>query len=99
MGIFRYLKYLKLMALFKDVVKAYKEETGEGKAPAILHRRVYGGIIVLIGTGIGIYAGVDLSATFPEMIDSVEKVVAAVTVLYGAIGVIIGAIKAKRKEK
>lgn len=93
-----FLKYFKLMALFKDTVAAYKEETGEGKAPAILHRRVYGAIIVLAGTGIGIYAGVDFSASFPEIIDSVEKIIAAAMVLYGAVGVIIGALKAKRKE-
>jgi len=89
-------KYLKLMLLFRDVVQAYKEETGK-EAPAILHRRVYGAIIILIGTGIGIYAGVDFSDSFPEIIDSVEKIIAAVTVLYGTIGVIIGAVKAKRR--
>lgn len=93
-----FFKYLKMMALFRDVVKAYREETGEDKAPAILHRRVYGSLIILIGTGIGIYAGVDFSASFPDIIDSVEKIIAAVTVLYGAVGVIIGTLKAKRKE-
>jgi hypothetical protein len=94
-----FLRYFKLLGLFKDAVSAYKEEEGKDKAPAILHRRVFGAIILLVGTGIGIYFGVEtdiLAGHLNAIIDNVDKLISAVIALYGIIQIIVGLIKRKR---
>jgi hypothetical protein len=92
------LKYLKLLPLFKDAVSAYKEEEGK-PVPAILHRRVFGAIILLVGTGIAVYYGIEgdvFTANLGKITESLDSIISAALVLYGAIMMIIGQIKSKR---
>ena len=96
-----FLKYFKLLGLFKDAVTAYKEESGKDTVPVILHRRVFGAIIMLLGIAAGIYFGIDsdlMSGQLQVIIESIDKIVSAVLVLYGTIQVIIGAIGAKKRN-
>ena len=94
-----FLKYFKLLGLFKDAITAYQEETGKDNIPVILHRRVFGAIIMLIGIAVGIYFDLDsdiLSGHLNLIIESIDKIIGACLILYGMIQVIIGMIKAKR---
>ena len=96
-----FLKYFKLLGLFKDAITAYKEESGKDTVPVILHRRVFGAIIMLLGIAAGIYFGIDsdlMSGQLQVIIESIDKIVSAVLVLYGTIQVIIGAIGAKKRN-
>ena len=99
---FSFLKYFKLIALFKDAVTVYKEEsTGDAPVPTLLHRRVIGAIIAIIGTALGIYFGLDtdiLNGHLASITDSIDKIVSAGLVLYGVIQVIVGMIGAKRRN-
>lgn len=94
------LKYLKLLPLFKDAVTSYKEEEGQ-PVPAILHRRVFGAVILLIGTAVAIYFGVEgdvFTANLGKIIESLDGIISAALVLYGAVMMIVGQIKSKRNE-
>ena len=96
-----FLKYLKLLGLFKDAVSVYKEEEGKDKVPAILHRRVFGAIILLIGTGFGIYYGIEtdvITGNLQAIVDNVDKIISAVLALYGIILVIVGTVGARRRN-
>jgi hypothetical protein len=98
---FSFLKYVKLLGLFKDAVTAYKEETGEDKVPKILHRRVFGAIILLIGTTIGIYFGIESdiwAGNINAIVDNLDKLVSAVIALYGIVQIIIGIFGARRRD-
>lgn len=97
---FNFLKYLKLLGLFKDAASAYKEEQGKDKVPVILHRRFFGAVIFLVGTGIGIYYGIEsdiFTGNLNLIVDSVDKITGATLALYGVIQMIVGTIGAKRK--
>jgi len=97
---FSFLKYFKLIALFKDAVTAYKEEK-DGPVPILLHRRVIGAIIAVVGTGLGVYFGLDsdiLNGHLASITDSIDKIISAGLILYGMIQVIVGMIGAKRRN-
>ena len=96
---FSFLKYFKLIALFRDAVTVYKEESiGDAPVPALLHRRVIGAIIAVIGTALWVYFGLDtdiLNGHLAGITDSIDKIVSAGLVLYGIVQVIVGMIGAK----
>ncbi len=96
-----FLKCFKLLGLFKDAVTAYKEESGKDSVPAILHRRVFGAIIILLGIAAGVYFGLDtdiLTGQLNQIIDGVDKIISAGFVLYGIIQMIVGAIGARKRN-
>ena len=91
-------KYLKLIGLFKNSKKAYKEHTGRDR-PAYLSRRFVGAVVLLVGTALSIYVGVEIDKEFLNMVaDNIEKVVAAGIILYGAVMEIVGIVKRERKK-
>lgn len=97
---FSFLKYFKLIAMFRDAVTAYKEEN-YGPVPALLHRRVVGAIVAIVGAVLGLYFGLDtniLDGHLVEITDSIDKIVSAGLVLYGVIQVIVGMIGAKMRN-
>jgi hypothetical protein len=96
-----FLKYFKLLGLFKDAITAYREESGKDSIPVILHRRVFGAIIILLGIAAGVYFGIDsdiLSGNLQVIIESIDKIVSATLVLYGTIQVIVGVIGARKRN-
>lgn len=98
---FSFLKYVKLLGLFKDAVTAYKEETGEDKVPKILHRRVFGAIILLIGGTAGIYFGLEgdiWTGHLNAIIENLDKLISAIVSLYGIAYIIIGIFGAKKRD-
>ena len=99
---FSFLKYFKLIALFRDAVTAYKEESGKGApVPVLLHRRVVGAIVAIVGATLGIYFGLDtdiLNGHLASITDSIDKIISAGLVLYGVTQVIVGMIGAKRRN-
>ncbi len=93
---FKFLKYLPLVGLTKDVSKAYKEDTGKER-PAYLSRRFVGALIALAGGFAAIQFGVKLDETIlTQITDSLDKLIAAGIALYGAIVVIVGIFKRKK---
>jgi len=95
---FKALKYLKLIGLFQNSKKAYKEHTGKDR-PAFLSRRFMGAIVLLVGTALSIHLGVKIDSNiFANIADSADKMVGAGIVLYGAIMEIVGIVKRERKE-
>jgi len=97
---FSFLKYFKLIALFKDATTVYQEEKG-GPVPALLHRRVVGAIVAIVGAILGLYFGLDmdiLNGHLASITDSIDKIVSAGLVLYGVIQVIVGMIGAKARN-
>jgi hypothetical protein len=92
---FKWLKYLPLAALGKNVSEAYKEETGKER-PAYLSRRVIGAALVLAGGFTAIQSGVQIDANILNSItDSLDKIIAAGITLYGTIIFLIGLFKRK----
>jgi len=95
---FKIFKYLKLIGLFKNCDKAYKEHTGKDK-PAWLSRRFIGAVVILIGAGLSIHFGVKIdSEILSTVTDSADKIIAAGIILYGAIMEIVGIVKRERKK-
>ncbi len=93
---FKFLKYLPLVSLTKDVSKAYKEDTGKER-PAYLSRRFIGASIALAGGFAAIQFGIKFDETIlTQITDSLDKLIAAGIALYGAIVVIVGIIKRKK---
>jgi len=96
--VFAIFKYLPLVGLLKDVSTAYKDETGKDR-PAVLSRRFIGAVLALAGAFVSIQLGVEISAdTLAQITDSLDKMVAAGTVLYGAVMVIVGLLKRKKDD-
>ena len=94
---FKFLKYLPLVGLFKDVSQAYEEEHGAGR-PFYLSRRFIGAVIALVGGFAAVQFGVTLDAdTLTHLADSTEKLLSAGVALYGAVLAIVGAFKARKK--
>jgi hypothetical protein len=93
-------KYLKLLAQWKDVSKAYKEENGKDK-PWYVSRRFFGVVVVFIGGALYTFFNITIDAnTVTILADNVttlggviREAVPAVVALYGAITGIIGALK------
>ncbi|MFX0198376.1 MAG: hypothetical protein ACFFCW_19835 [Candidatus Hodarchaeota archaeon] len=99
---FALIKYFRVISLFRDAVTAYKEVEGTSKVPAVLHRRVFGVIILALGTLMGIYFGLDetlLGGQLTTITDNVGQIIAAAINLYGAVMIVVGMIKMKRKPK
>ena len=93
---FKLLKYMPLVALFKDVSASYQEETGAGR-PFYLSRRFIGAVIALAGGAATIAFGITIDATvLNQLTDNLEKGISAIVVLYGVILTIVGAFKAKK---
>lgn len=95
---FKFFKYLKLIGLFKNSKKAYRKHTGKDR-PAILSRRFMGAVILLVGTTLSIYFGVEIDKELLNSVtDNIEKIVAAGIILYGAVMEIVGIVKRERKK-
>jgi hypothetical protein len=93
-------KYLKLIAQWKDVSKAYKEENGIDK-PWYVSRRFFGTVVTFIGGALYAFFNVTIDAdTVTILADNVttlgsviKEAIPAIVALYGAITGIIGAVK------
>jgi len=95
----KWLKFLPLAGLGKDVSTAYKEETGKDR-PKILSRRVIGAAIAFVSAFIAIKFGVTLDATIIDQItDSLDKLITVGTTLYGIALLIYGFFKRKKEVK
>jgi len=93
---FKLFKYLKLLGLFRNVTDAYKEYTGKDR-PAYLSRRFVGALIILIGAVFSFHFGVKIDESILSNItESLEKIIAACIVLYGAVMEIVGILKRKK---
>lgn len=91
------IKYAKLFGLFKNLQSTYKEETGKDR-PAYLSRRFLGAVIMLGGAVLSLEFGVKIDETlFASIGDSLEKIIAAGIVLYGAVMEVVGIVKRKKK--
>ncbi len=93
-------KYLKLLAMWKDVSKVYKEENGIGK-PWYISRRFFGVVFVFIGGSLYAFFGItiptDTVSTITDNLATlgniVKDAIPVVVALYGAITSLIGVIK------
>lgn len=95
---FRIFRYFKLLGLFKNCDKAYREHTGKAR-PAYLSRRFVGAVVLLVGTALSVYFGVEINKELLGMIaDNIGKIIGAGVVLYGAVMEIIGIVKRERKK-
>jgi len=89
-------KYLTLIGLLQNVTNAYKEHTGKDR-PAYLSRRFVGALIILIGAGLSVHYGVKIDENIlTNITESLEKIIAASIVLYGAVMEIVGILKRKK---
>ena len=94
---FKIFKYLKLIGLFKNCNKAYKEHTGKDRPP-YLSRRFVGAMVLLGGTALSIYFGVEINKELLNMIiDNIEKIIGASVILYGVVMEIVGIVKRERR--
>jgi len=92
---FKFLKYIPLVGLFKNVKTSYKEETGKDR-PAYLSRRFIGTVIALGGAILAIQFGIIIDTTILEQLtDNIEKLVATVIAIYGIVLAIVGLFKKK----
>jgi len=95
----KWLKFLPLAGLGKDVSTAYKEQTGKDR-PKVLSRRVIGAAIAFISAFVAIKFGVTLDATIiAQITESLDKLVVASTTLYGLALLIYGYFKRKKEVK
>lgn len=95
---FKIFKYLKLFGLFRNSKKAYEEHTSKDR-PAWLSRRFLGAVIILIGAGLSIHFGVKIdSGILSNVTDSLDKIIGAGIILYGAVMEIVGIVKRERKK-
>lgn len=95
---FKIFKYLKLIGLFKNCDKAYKGHTGKDR-PAYLSRRFVGAVVLLVGTALSVYFGVEIDKELLGMItDNIGKIVGAGIILYGGVMEIVGIVKRERKK-
>ncbi len=98
-------KYIKMLAVFKNVSKVYREEKGTGK-PWWLSRRLFGAVFGLVGIVLSAFLGVSLEPDQLEQFTnlttdlaaSIEKLVTIGISLYGIVLAIVGAI-AKTKNQ
>lgn len=96
---FKWLKYIPLVALGKNVSQAYKEETGKDR-PAFLSRRFIGAALALAGGYAAIQFGIQIDENILSNItDSLDKLIAAGIAIYGAVIFIIGLFKRKIPDK
>ena len=91
-------KYLKLIGLFRNSKKAYKEHTGRNR-PAFLSRRFVGAVVLLAGTALSIHFGVKIDTeTLTLITENLDKIISAGVVLYGVVMGIVGIVKRERKK-
>lgn len=94
----RFLKFLPLVMMFKDVGDAYQSETGKDR-PAVLSRRFIGAVLAIIGAALSIALGVTIDANILSSItESISTIITAGIALWGAVVGIIGIFKAKKSE-
>ena len=99
---FKWLKYLPLVGLFRDVSNRWEEETGK-KRPPILQRSVLGAGVLVITGFIAIHYGykvdpIDISVatdSITQIAISLAQLYAAALALYGVAMKIWKVIKAK----
>jgi uncharacterized membrane protein YidH (DUF202 family) len=92
----KFLKYIPLVAMGKNVSTAYKEETGKER-PAYLSRRFIGAALALAGGIAAVQFGIKIDDNIiASVTDNLDKLIAAGIALYGAIVLIIGIFKKQK---
>lgn len=91
----KFLKFLPLVMMLKDVSDAYQSETAQNR-PFYLSRRFIGALLAIVGAALSIALGVTIDANIASSItDSIITIVTAGMSLWGAVVGVIGVIKKK----
>ena len=92
---FKWMKYLALAPTFKDMRTVYEQETGQGR-PFYMSRRFRGSLIAGLATIAAVHYGVDFSPeTIINISENLERVISAVTAIYGFVMILVGTVKRK----
>src|SRR3990167_8987083 len=86
---------LALAPTFKDMRTVYEQETGQGR-PFYMSRRFRGSLIAGVATIAAVHYGVDFSPeTIINISENLERVISAVTAIYGFVMILVGTVKRK----
>jgi phage-related protein len=97
-------KYLKLLGSFRDVTKVYEEEKS-GPKPWYVSRRLFGTVFMFIGLVLQIIFDTVITPEVLEgladntviILEAIQKIIPAVTAIYGASVTTIGTIKRNKR--
>jgi len=90
----RFLKFIPMIMMFKDVYSAYLAETGNPNKPFWATRRFIGSILALIGGAVAIAFGIVIDpATIDILAGNIEVLIGGAVALYGAVLGVVGLIK------
>lgn len=90
---FNLLKYLPLVAMFRDVTDKVRAD-GEAKRPWFLQRSTVGAIVAAVAAAVTMYYGINIpDAQQAQVTDLVMTVIPAATGIYGMVLSIYGVFK------